>query len=176
MLALSFLLQGLAGDPGRSTCHDKQFNLKLQRYRQKQSRRRRRPRAQGSRREQTVRRILRGLAPGHNWNSMRPDWLTNPYTGRRMEIDCFAPALGACGVAVEVQGQHHYSSKYIGQDEYQKQCKRDHIKAELIRARGIPLILVPSPDTVEDADIEAYLCVQLASLDLNKVKQINHLK
>ena len=90
-----------------------------------------------------------------------------------MEIDCFTPALGACGVAVEVQGQHHCNSKYIGRDEYQKQCKCNHIKAELIRARGITLILVPSPDIIKDADIEAYLCVQLTRLDLNKVEQTN---
>ena len=161
MLAAAFIMQGLAGAPQRRTCHDKLFSLKLQRYRQKQERRHRRPRAQGSRREQMVRRILRGLAPGEAWNSVRPHWLTNPYTGRRMEIDCFAPSLG---IAVEVQGQHHYNSKYIGREEYVKQCKRDHIKAQIIKAHGIHLLCVPSPDTIEDADLEAYLCVQLSRL------------
>ena len=161
MLAAAFVLQGLAGAPQLQTCHDKLFSMKLQRYRQKQGRRHKRPKAQGSRREQTVRRILRGLAPGETWGSVRPHWLINPFTGRRMEIDCYAPALN---IAVEVQGEHHYSSKYIGREEYAKQCKRDHIKARIIAAHGIHLVCVPSPDKVQYADLEAHLCVCLYKL------------
>ena len=80
-----------------------------------------------------------------------------------MEIDCFAPSLG---IAIEAQGEHHYvyNSKYIGREEYLKQCKQDHIKAQVIKAHGIHLLCVPSPDTVEDADLEAYLCVELSRL------------
>jgi hypothetical protein len=78
-----------------------------------------------------------------------------------MEIDCFVPSLG---IAIEIQGEHHYNSKYIGREEYVKQCKRDHIKAQIIKAHGIHLLCVPSPDTVEDADLEAYLCVELSRL------------
>ena len=77
MLAAAFIMQGLASASQRWTCHDKLFSLKLQRYRQKQERRHRRPQAQGSRREQMVQRILRGLAPGEAWNSVRPHSLVD---------------------------------------------------------------------------------------------------
>ena len=159
----AFSLQALAAvpPPAHETCHDKLFDLKLQRYRNRRQRRHRPRGGGGSRREQTVRAILRGLCPGERWESVRPAWLVNPFTNRRMEIDCYSQTLR---IAVEVQGEHHYNSKYIGIEEYQKQRKRDHLKSQIIKGRGIQLICVPSPDSVADADIEAWLCMRLSRL------------
>ena len=159
----AFSLQALAAvpPPAQQTCHDKLFDLKLQRYRNRRQRRHRPRGGGGSRREQTVRAILCGLCPGERWESVRPAWLLNPFTNRRMEIDCYSQTLQ---IAVEVQGEHHYNSKYIGIEEYQKQRKRDHLKAQIIKGRGIHLICVPSPDSVADADLEAWLCMRLSRL------------
>ena len=160
----AFSLQAMAAapPPQQRTCHDQLFDLKLQRYRNRKKRRNR-PRngGGGSRREKTVRTILRGLCPGERWDSVRPAWLVNPYTNRRMEIDCYSQTLR---IAVEVQGEHHYNSKYIGIEEYEKQRKRDHLKSQIIKARGIHLICVPSPDSVADADLECWLCMQLSKV------------
>ena len=113
----------------------------------------------GSKRERLCRRILQSLTPGIEWASCRPRWLIGEH-GRKLELDCWAPALGKKGIAVEVQGIHHNNSSYIGEEEFEKQRRRDIIKRQILRNRGVPLIEVPH--TIEDADLDAYLCIQLS--------------
>ena len=152
-------MQFMAGDDARrapDTCHRKLLRLKVQRL---SNRHTSRIKTGGSRREQEVRDILRHLTPGELWCSVRPEWLRNPYTNRKLELDLYSPALNT---AVEVQGEHHYSSRYIGEKEFRKQRHRDAIKRAMVRARGVSLIEVPCERDLRGSDLEAWLAIQLA--------------
>ena len=153
-IALQFLA---AEDASRTkdTCHGKLLRLKLNRQLATKSR----IKSSGSKREQEVRDILRHLTPGEHWYSVRPDWLRNPYTNRKLELDLFSPTLN---IACEVQGEHHYSSKYIGAVEFEKQQKRDAIKRAIVRARGVQMIEVPCERDLRGSDLEAWLAIHLA--------------
>ena len=154
-LALQFASTQNATDQ-QDNCHAHLLRIKLQR----QARRRKHHgKAGGSRREQEVRHILCSLTPGEHWLSVRPEWLRSPYTNRKLEIDCYSSVLN---VAVEVQGEHHFSSKYIDQKEYLAQQKRDQMKRILISAHGTALIAVPCVRDLPGSQLEAWLAQAMA--------------
>ena len=115
---------------------------------------------QGSRCEQEVRHILCSITPGEHWLSVRPEWLRSPYTNRKLEIDCYSSVLN---ITVEVQGEHHFTSKYIGHKEYLAQQKRDQMKRILIAAHGTTLIAVPCVRGLSGSQLEAWLAQAMAS-------------
>ena len=153
-IALRFLAAEDAGK-AKDTCHRKLLRLKINRQLANTSRNK----SSGSKREQEVRDILRHLTPGEQWYSVRPNWLRNPYTNRKLELDLFSPTLN---IACEVQGEHHFTSRYIGKAEFEKQRKRDAIKRAIVRTRGVQMIEVPCERDLRGSDLEAWLAINLA--------------
>ena len=85
-------------------------------------------------REEKVRRICEQLFYALNFPSIRPDWLINHRTGKRMELDLYNYNLN---LAIECQGLQHYT--YIKYFQTYKDCKlvkdRDRLKATILRKR-----------------------------------------
>jgi hypothetical protein len=92
--------------------------------------------------------ILHARFPLHVFQHIRPDWLVNPTTGKRMELDWYNPELK---LAVEFNGRQHYEYTpfYHGNDPqegqvcFQEQQRRDREKESLCLRHGVYLIVVP---------------------------------
>jgi hypothetical protein len=77
------------------------------------------------------------------FNTQRPEWLINPRTGRRLELDCYNEDLA---IAIEYDGAQHasYNERFHSSPtQFSKQQERDRLKEELCAARGVKLIRVP---------------------------------
>ena len=86
---------------------------------------------------------------------MKPRWLINPHTKRRLEIDCYNEDMR---LAVEIDGEQH--SRYIPHfhktyDEFVKQQERDMMKSKMIQDKGIKLIRIPHH--IRTNDLEKYI-------------------
>lgn len=82
--------------------------------------------------------------------NIRPSYLINPETNRRMEYDCFDPVLN---LAVEYQGEGHYKSIFgQSQDKVDSQQRRDKAKKVCSIENGVTLIEVPYYEDVCDPD------------------------
>lgn len=96
-----------------------------------------------SRGERECGRALGLLFPGQVFvNGLRPKWLTNSDTRRRLELDWFCESLQ---LAVEYQGrQHRHFTPYFHKDElgFRAQQQRDELKRALLRNIGVQLIEV----------------------------------
>ena len=109
-------------------------------------------------REAYIRNILESIFRTP-FKSIRPEWLLNPHTGRRLEIDCYSQSLRLC---VEVDGiQHsqflpHFHKTY---QRFQDMRERDLMKAVMIRKRGLKLIRVKWD--IPDDQLEAYLLSEI---------------
>lgn len=90
--------------------------------------------------------LLKGTSFEENY---RPDWLTNPETGRRLEIDLWLPDVN---IGIEVQGAQH--TRFIpgfhkDNNDFEKQKARDDYKREVCKQRGILLFEVYSLDDID---------------------------
>lgn len=77
------------------------------------------------------------------FRKVRPDFLINPVTNRRLELDCYNDSLK---IALEYQGEQHYKwPNFTGQSysQFVQQRYRDEIKRRLCKDLGIKLIEVP---------------------------------
>jgi hypothetical protein len=77
------------------------------------------------------------------FRKVRPDFLINPVTNKRLELDCYNDTLK---IALEYQGVQHYKwPNFTGQNysQYIQQKYRDEIKRRLCKDLGIKLIEVP---------------------------------
>ena len=100
---------------------------------------------------------------------VRPEWLINPLTQRRLEMDIFSPTLNIC---IEVQGiQHTQYCPWFHKNEkqFQDQIIRDHIKAKKLQEKGIKLICVhhyeiPYGNDVLDSDLLQIVLDKLAKI------------
>ena len=86
---------------------------------------------------------------------VRPAFLINPESGRRLEIDCYNDELK---VGAEFNGIGHY--KYPNpfhktEAEFHAQVRRDEYKKNICVEQGISLYVVP--DSVRKGDIYEYL-------------------
>jgi Cft2 family RNA processing exonuclease len=93
---------------------------------------------------------------------VRPAWLRNPHTGKRLELDCYNSALG---LAVEYDGQQHQAYNphfHSSKKQWQEQVFRDKVKDFLCDQHGVRLIRVP--DSVKLHEIERFLHQQLGLL------------
>lgn len=81
---------------------------------------------------------------GKPFNKVRPSWLVNPKTGRRLELDCYNEELNIAG---EYNGIQHY--KYTPpifhktEEDFEEQKYRDKIKRGICRIHNVKLITVP---------------------------------
>ena len=91
---------------------------------------------------------------------VRPPWLLNLSSGRRLELDCYNEALQC---AVEVQGVQHYqfTPKYHrSRADLEAIQVRDALKRKLCEQRGVTLIEVPywtKRQTVKQHLVSEYL-------------------
>ena len=95
--------------------------------------------------------------PNHTFKTVRPSFLRNPLTKRRLELDFYCPELK---LAVEYNGpQHYHFTPYIHStlEVFNAQCYRDKLKKDLCLKNNITLIVVPY--TI--AHIHTYLLDQL---------------
>lgn len=90
---------------------------------------------------------------------VRPDFLKNPETGRKLEIDCYNDELK---IGVEYNGQTH--SKWPNAtaqsfEDFLKQIRRDEFKITQCDQAGVYLITVPSsiPESMIGKYIEYFL-------------------
>lgn len=77
------------------------------------------------------------------FETIRPDWLINPETGEKLELDCYNEELQ---IAVEYNGEQHYTWPNFTNQTYQQfinQVRRDQLKIELCDRNGVYLIVVP---------------------------------
>lgn len=94
--------------------------------------------------------------------NVRPDWLVNPLTGRRLELDCYNEQLS---IAVEYNGYQHYvfpNRFHKSKEEFDRQQARDKLKQEMCKQRGIKLVIVPY--TITKKQLESHIERELAGL------------
>lgn len=93
------------------------------------------------------------------FESIRPDWLANPETGRNLELDCYNEELS---LAAEYNGEQHYRwPNFTNQtkEEFLAQLRRDKHKKKICEQRNIKLIIVPY--TVKREKIKEFILEQL---------------
>jgi len=100
----------------------------------------------------------------YKFNKARPDWLINPDTGQRLELDCYNEELE---IGLEFNGIQHYifpNPFHRTEQEFNSQIKRDQYKKYICSSSNVMLIVVPY--TIPKKDIKAYI--------LESMKKLNH--
>lgn len=72
-----------------------------------------------------------------------PEWLVNPETGKRMQLDCYNDQIK---IALEYNGIQHYHWPNFTKQSYKdfiNQIRRDELKTRLCKLYGVHLIVVP---------------------------------
>lgn len=80
---------------------------------------------------------------GKKFSRIKPEWLRNPETNRKLELDCYNDELK---IACEYNGIQHYKwpNQYsMTREEFLAQNRRDNFKIDTCDAMGIYLITVP---------------------------------
>lgn len=93
--------------------------------------------------ERRARLTFERLLPGFQFPTRNPEWLVNPSTGRRLQLDGYNEELR---LAFEFQGPHHRSSLAaykMTPDDLLSVRQRDELKRVACKARRITLIEVP---------------------------------
>jgi len=108
--------------------------------------------------ENKCRKILERIY-GLPFETIRPDWLKSPKTGKNLELDCYNQQLN---IALEFNGKQHYS--YVpyfhkSKKEFFSQVHRDDWKRKKCIEKGITLIEIPY--WVIDTELEKYIREQL---------------
>lgn len=109
--------------------------------------------------EERCRAILERLF-GRPFPKVRPEWLTNPATGHRLELDCYCEELG---LAVEYDGIQHsvFVPHFHGtEDKFDAQVQRDRHKERLCQEHRVSLVRVPYTHHGEDR-LEPFLRAEL---------------
>ncbi len=109
----------------------------------------------GSSYEVLTLRALRALFPHIYWQErIRPDWLKYT-TGNNVELDLFNAPFG---LAIEVQGPHHYRSVagLANDEKSQAQQDRDTFKRHRCAERGVKLWTVAIFDLTNDRLYKLY--------------------
>jgi len=94
--------------------------------------------------EQIVCHIMKQMLNDENLKTnVRPKFLTNPKTGRALELDCWSAKHK---IAAEYNGIQHYqfpSHFYSNYTDFEKQIYRDEIKRQLAQQHNVKIITVP---------------------------------
>lgn len=99
--------------------------------------------------ETIMKEILNQLVDDKDYeDNARPDFLINPFTHQRMELDRY---YHTAAVALEFNGpQHDGPTDLATPEEVERQRGRDLMKADICRRRGITLIVVQATDLSPD--------------------------
>ena len=104
---------------------------------------------------------------GEQFPNIRPKWLVNPKTGQKLEIDGYSEKLK---VAFEYQGIQHirFNSLYHKtESDFQNRLDLDLVKAELIKQKGIKLVLINQiPTFLKYKDLRGYLLSEFKRLKI----------
>jgi hypothetical protein len=122
----------------------------------------------GSLGERECRKVMEKIY-GVPFPNVRPSWLINDKTGRRLELDCYNEDLK---LAVEYNGAQHYISDHYYNKSYEQfveQVYRDELKVDLCDEHGVYLITVPY--NVEVKDIESYIRYYLPEAVLARMER-----
>lgn len=95
----------------------------------------------------------------HSFPTIRPVWLINPDTGRKLELDGYCEHLK---LAFEYQGRQHDSNDTEFGGDYQKQKVRDEYKIKQCAEHGIKLIVIIQPRSYETEKFYASVVTQAA--------------
>ena len=111
-------------------------------------------------REIIVIRVPKQYFPHNCKRNVRPPFLVNPATNRRLEYDnwCGPPTR----LAVEVDGEQHYRWPnwfHRTREEFEAQVARDRLKDALSAANGVRLIRIPY--TIKTTEPASYVYQQL---------------
>lgn len=101
-------------------------------------------------REEKCRDIFETLT-GRAYPTIRPNWLLNPKTGRKLELDGYCADLRS---AFEYNGKQHYlypNAFHKTETEFTSQIERDEIKSETCEDYGVRLLVIPYD--VQDDDL-----------------------
>lgn len=74
--------------------------------------------------------------------TIRPLWLVNPNTNKKLELDGYCEALG---IAFEYQGRQHHSNDTEFSGDHVNQSIRDEYKIQACIEHGIKLIVIEQP-------------------------------
>jgi len=93
--------------------------------------------------EKMTRQLFEEIFNGYSFDKSRPDWLINPETNCKLELDGYNKQLK---LAFEYQGQQHYNAIKLwgGKKNLESIQRRDKIKRKLCKAKGITLIEIDS--------------------------------
>ena len=77
----------------------------------------------------------------YKFENMRPEWLVNPETNCRLELDCYNEELE---LAFELHGRQHYEpiEYFGGEKSYIKQYRRDLRTRNMCRQKGVTLFAI----------------------------------
>lgn len=106
---------------------------------------------------------------GKEFVKIRPSFLTNPETRRRLELDCYNADLR---LGVEYNGVQHYvfpNYFHRNREQFDSQQRRDHYKRTLCQQAGVQLLVVPY--TVPRSQIESFLRQQIQTINFPGFRQ-----
>ena len=95
---------------------------------------------------------------GKKFKKIRPEWLTNPNTQSKMEIDGYNEDLK---IGFEYQGRQHHSNKTQFAGEYKEQSFRDELKKELCEQNNVTLYIVNQPNSYAEDKFTENVLLQL---------------
>lgn len=119
--------------------------------------------------EQICREVMEEIY-GAEFPCVRPEFLRNPETNRKLELDCYNEDLK---IAVEYNGIQHYTwPNFTGQskENFIKQLRRDKYKVKTCDDNGVYLITVPY--TVPHDKIRDYIIQHLPDSNICSIQPI----
>lgn len=117
--------------------------------------------------EYRVRLILQILT-GEEFVSTRSlEWLVNPITKRKLEIDCYCEKLSLC---VETNGIQHYKKTSRFSQDLEYRVYLDRLKEKLCYENGKTLMIVPY--TIRPTSLCSYIIGKLELLSILQSKYL----
>lgn len=87
--------------------------------------------------------VARELFPGYEFENTRPDWLRNPETGHKMELDCYCEELKINFEGHGIQHLVYPNPISKSKEEFESQVRRDLYKKEICDEKGIYHLEIP---------------------------------
>lgn len=119
--------------------------------------------------QERVRAILE-LAFDKKFEKIKPDWLKNPATGSKLELDGYCDELK---IAFEYQGRQHFSDGTQFGGEYSNQVQRDLLKEQICQNLGINLIKINQPKSYKEKEFIASVIKDCKEQGIDLESKIN---